>query len=189
MTARVDRSWLRFAGASKGAVMVETRRSRARDSGSAKDPIAAANAAFKTAPPENVAHGGKKSRDPKSVVWNEAHLDVPRRGRFPVSEKSARTTAGIVFDSKGEAARYTQLKLLERAGLVSDVQVQPSWDVMIEGQKFCTYTADFAYLCKERGRPVIEDVKTSGTQKDAAYRLRKRAAELAFGIKVDEVLV
>lgn len=189
MTARVDRSWLRLAGGGKGAVMVETRRSSARNSGAATDPVAAANAAFKTAPPGSVARVGKKSRDPKSVVWNEAHLDVPRRGRFPVSEKSARTTAGIVFDSKGEAARYTQLKLLERAGLVSDVQVQPSWDVMIEGQKFCTYTADFSYLCKERGRPVIEDVKSSGTQKDAAYRLRKRAAELAFGIKIDEVLV
>jgi hypothetical protein len=126
---------------------------------------------------------------PPSFAWNEAHLDAPRRGRFPVAEKSARTVGGHVFDSNGEATRFTQLKLLERAGLVSDIQIQPSWDVMIGGQKLCTYTADFSYVCKERGRPVIEDVKSDGTQKDAAYRLRKRAAELSFGIKIDEVLV
>lgn len=127
-----------------------------------------------------------------SVGWPDMHLDgngSGKRGRFAVSAKSARTADGIVFDSKGEMTRYTQLRLLERAGRINSLERQPSWDIMINGQKLCTYSADFSYFCKERNRSVIEDIKSSGTQKDAAYRLRKRAAELYCSIKVDEVLI
>ena len=113
---------------------------------------------------------------------------LSRKGRFAVSAKEDRTIDGETFDSKREACRYTQLKLLQRAGLIEGLELQPSWKVEINGQPFCTFTADFAYFCKKRGRAVIEDVKSTGTAKDPAYRLRKKAAQLAFGIRVDEVI-
>ena len=117
-------------------------------------------------------------------------LDVPveRKGRFAVSAKEDRTVNNRVFDSKKEAARYAELKNMERAGLIECLELQPSWDVFINGQKLCRYSADFSFLDKKTGRPVVEDTKSSGTAKDAAYRLRKRAAELAHGITVREVL-
>jgi len=117
-------------------------------------------------------------------------LDVPveRKGRFAVSAKEDRTVNNRVFDSKKEATRYAELKNLERAGLIECLELQPSWDVFINGQKLCRYSADFSFLDKKTGRPVVEDTKSSGTAKDAAYRLRKRAAELAHGITVREVL-
>ncbi len=117
-------------------------------------------------------------------------LDVPveRRGRFAVVKKDERTVDGIVFDSGKEAKRYADLKNLQRAGLIECLERQPSWLVTINGQPYCRYSADFAYIDKATGKPVIEDTKSkNGTSNDAAYRLRKKAAELAHGITVREV--
>lgn len=111
---------------------------------------------------------------------------APLRGRFPVAPREERTIDGKTFASKGEAQRYAELKLMERAKVISRLEIQPSFDVHINGQKLCTYTADFSYL-DAAGDLVIEDKKSSGTAKDPAYRLRKKAAELAHGIRVREV--
>ena len=119
-------------------------------------------------------------------------LDIPveRKGRFAVATKEARTIDGRTFDSKKEATRYAELKVLERAGLIECLEFQPSWDVFINGIKLCRYSADFSYLCKKTGRPVIEDVKSrGGTDSDAYFKLRKRAAELAHGIQIMTVYV
>ena len=99
---------------------------------------------------------------------------VERRGRFAVSAKPDRSVDGIVFDSKKESIRYAELKLLERAGLIECLELQPSWDVYINGQKLCKYTADFCYFDKKLGS-IVEDVKSrGGTEKDPSFRLRKR---------------
>ena len=139
---------------------------------------------------------GAKSKRPVRVETRPAatgffSLDTTgheRKGRFAVSAKEDRTIDGETFDSKREAARYTQLKLMQRAGLIEGLELQPFWIVEINGKRFCRFTADFSYFCKDRNRLVIEDVKSTGTAKDAAYRLRKKAAQLAFGIHVEEVI-
>ena len=111
-----------------------------------------------------------------------------RKGRFPVAAKIDRTIDGLTFDSKKEAIRYAELKLFERAGLIELLETQPSWIVAINGHRLCRYTADFMYLDVKTGLTVIEETKSSGTAKDAAYRIRKRAAELAHGIKIVEII-
>lgn len=109
------------------------------------------------------------------------------RGRFPVAEKAARTVDGIVFDSKKEAARYAELRLLVRAGQISELEAQVPCNVRIAGRHFCTFTCDFVYRERD-GKLVYEEVKSSGTAKDAAYRLRRKAAELYHGIEVTEII-
>src|SRR6185503_13093134 len=111
-----------------------------------------------------------------------------RRSRFQVAPKIERTLDGITFASKKEATRYATLKLLERAGKIRDLKLQPKFPVEINGRPFTIYSADFSYYDRELGRVVIEDSKSTGTAKDAAYRLRRKAAELAHGIVVVEVL-
>jgi 5-keto 4-deoxyuronate isomerase len=106
--------------------------------------------------------------------------------RFSVSPVEERTMGGIVFASKKEMKRYAELRLLERAGEISDLELQPEFRVSINGQHYCTYTADFAYT--EKGGRVIEELKSTGTAKDAAFRLRKKAAELYYGIKVKVII-
>ena len=43
---------------------------------------------------------------------------------------------GITFDSKKEAERYSELKLLERCGAISDLELQVEYK-LIPSQKIC----------------------------------------------------
>ncbi len=70
---------------------------------------------------------------------------------------------GISFDSKAEAARYCQLKLMVRAGIIDNLKLQPKYllqEAFVKnGKKIqaINYIADFEYI--ENGKTVIEDVK------------------------------
>ncbi len=115
-----------------------------------------------------------------------------KRGRFPVSPKADRTIDGIVFDSKLEASRWADLRQREKAGMICELTRQPEYRVSINGFHFCVYRADFRFRCMETGEIIIEDVKGTGrggTGGDAAFLLRKKAAELFYGIKIDVVTV
>ena len=107
--------------------------------------------------------------------------------RFKVSPKEDRTVDGLVFDSKRESQRFVLLRNLARAKLITDLSTQVEFPVKINSKHYCTYTADFAYK-DENGNQVYEDVKSTGTAKDAAYRLRKKAAELFYGVKIVAVI-
>lgn len=111
-----------------------------------------------------------------------------KRGRYPVSPKDQRTLDGIVFDSKAEKNRYAELKLMERAGEITQLELQPVFQTFIAGKPFCRVKFDFSYWRDHGTRRLIEDVKSTGTQKDQAYRLRKKAAELQYGISVVEIV-
>jgi hypothetical protein len=114
------------------------------------------------------------------------------RNRFAVVAPELRTLDGIVFASKKEMTRYAELKIGVRANIISDLELQPKFPVLLkskDGAKealFCTYTADFRY--KKGGVEVIEELKSSGTAKDAAYRLRKKAAELYYNMKISVLI-
>lgn len=64
---------------------------------------------------------------------------------------------GISFASKKEAKRYSELKLLERAGHIRQLTLQPRFPLKVGGQLICTYVADFAYF--DQNARVIEDSK------------------------------
>lgn len=76
---------------------------------------------------------------------------------------------GIVFDSMAEFKRYQELRLLEEAGEISDLKLQPMFELQPafrdrSGKKHraILYRADFLYV--EKGRTVAEDVKGMATQ-------------------------
>lgn len=91
---------------------------------------------------------------------------------------------GIKFDSKKEAARYKELCLLFRAGEIKDLECQPKYPIKINGQKICSYIADFRYRNKGKGEWIIEDVKGFKT---AIYRLKKKLVFALYGVEVNEV--
>jgi len=109
--------------------------------------------------------------------------------KYKVAPKTERTLDGIVFDSKREAARYADLKLAEKAGHIKNLVLQPEYPVQINGKHYCTYTPDFKYTEALTGKEIIEEVKSTGTMKDAAYRLRKKAAELYHGVEITVYIV
>lgn len=76
---------------------------------------------------------------------------------------------GITFDSRAEARRYKELRLLEQGGVISELELQPIYelqaafrDVKGKHHRAITYRGDFAYV--ENGKDVCEDVKGVATE-------------------------
>ena len=92
--------------------------------------------------------------------------------------RNVRTTIdGETFDSKLEAQRYQELKLLEKAGEVRDIQRQVVFPLMVGETRVAKYVADFVYLEHveyERWQVVREDVKSEPTRKKESYRIKFR---------------
>lgn len=100
---------------------------------------------------------------------------------------------GETFDSRKEALRYQELKLMQRAGVITDLQRQVKFEIIpqcktIDGRKAQAryYIADFTYC--ERGMLVVEDVK--GYRKGAVYelfKLKKALMRWVHGIEIKEI--
>lgn len=97
-------------------------------------------------------------------------------GRYRVSCPEARTVDGITFASKAEMKRYSELKLMERGGVVTDLELQPRFELQpafVHRQygmiAALHYVADFRY--RENGALVVEDVKGDRT---AVYKIKRR---------------
>ena len=117
---------------------------------------------------------------------------------FARSKYGARRTTvdGIVFDSTKESRRYGELKILQVAGKIADLELQPIFAIVVQeawrvgpplpGRVVGHYTADFRYIDNDTGEVVIEDVKSPGTR-TTDYRLRKRLIEAIHGITIREV--
>lgn len=95
---------------------------------------------------------------------------------------------GMPFDSKKEAGRYQELKMMERAGEISDLQLQVPFELVPKNKKFraVKYLADFVYKTKA-GEQVVEDVKSVAT-KTTTYIIKKKLMFHAHGIQIVEVL-
>lgn len=98
---------------------------------------------------------------------------------------------GRVFDSKKEAGRYSELKLLEKAGEISGLECQKKF-VLIPAQRDpdtgkviereCAYIADFVYL--RDGEQIVEDTKGFRTKE---YIIKRKLMLRVHGIRVKEV--
>lgn len=89
---------------------------------------------------------------------------------------------GYKFASKREASRYMELKLMERAGIISDLRLQVPFDITINGFHVCTYIADATYV--EKGKPVVEDTKGMLTP---VYKLKRRLMRAVHNVEILEV--
>lgn len=115
------------------------------------------------------------------------------------------TLDGLSFDSRKEARRYSELKLLERAGKIKDLELQKSFELIPaqyedtgevyargekKGQpkrgkcieKAVTYKADFVYI--ENGKTIVEDTKGFRT-KD--YIIKRKLMLHTHGIRIREI--
>lgn len=102
---------------------------------------------------------------------------------------------GTKFQSKAEMRRYGELLLLQKAGKVLDLELQPSFDLHTSGYteeglceiKIGTYRADFSYSMPSGYETVdiIEDVKGFKTD---LYRWKKKHVEAEHGITITEII-
>jgi len=91
---------------------------------------------------------------------------------------------GRRFDSKKEAARYGELKLLQSAGHIADLACQPPFALVVNGVKVGKYIADFVYLDCATGERVYEDVKGVRT---AVYKIKAKLVLALYGITIREI--
>lgn len=113
----------------------------------------------------------------------------------------------IAFASKKEANRYTELKTLQQAGKIQDLQMQVKFEIIPAQyediiqyspkqhkpkvvkklvERKVDYVADFVY--RQGDELVVEDVK--GFRDGAAYRifaLKRKLMLQVHGIKVKEI--
>ena len=93
------------------------------------------------------------------------------------------TSDGIKHDSIKEANRWCELKWLERAGKIQNLQRQVKFLLIPkqEGERAVYYVADFTYT--ENGKKVVEDVKGCRTD---VYKIKKKMMLYLYGIKIKE---
>lgn len=132
------------------------------------------------------------------------------RGRLPMANTlraaaakrhkygAQRTTVdGETFDSKGEALRWCELKLLEKAGHIRKLRRQVVFPLAVPvpeggGVLVASYRADFVYEEAQRTHPqrephawreVVEDFK--GVRNEG-YQLKKRLMLALYGVEIRE---
>ena len=101
------------------------------------------------------------------------------------------TVDGVTYDSAKEARRGAELRLMERAGLISDLCAQVRYE-LIPAQKRngkvierpVYYIADFVYT--QDGETVVEDTKSPATR-TPQYIIKRKLMLWEFGIKIREM--
>jgi hypothetical protein len=93
------------------------------------------------------------------------------------------TVDGRKFPSRAEANRYGELKLMEKAGVICGLELQPKYKCYVNGLLVCTYAGDFRYRDNDTRELVIEDVKG---YKTPVYKLKKKLVKACYGIDIYE---
>jgi hypothetical protein len=90
----------------------------------------------------------------------------------------------IVFDSRREASRFTELKLLLKAGEIGFLELQVEYELNPGGTHSLKYISDFEYVVSKTGEKVVEDVKGFKTRE---YKRKRRLMKKVHGITIKEV--
>ena len=98
------------------------------------------------------------------------------------------TVDGIEFDSRREANRYSELLVMQRAGLISELKRQEEFILIPRcgRERPAKYHADFSYIDTATGKKVVEDVKSRAT-KTKDYILRRKLMNWRYDIQIVEV--
>lgn len=115
--------------------------------------------------------------------------------------RKVKTSDGIVHDSRKEAVRWQELKLLEEAGEITELKRQmefllipPQYEELPKSnrakkgrkklvERACIYRADFVYHTK-KGELVVEDTKGFKTRD---YIIKRKLMLYIYGVKIKEV--
>ena len=96
--------------------------------------------------------------------------------------------------SKKERKRGAELELMQRAGIISDLQKQVQYELIpahyevVNGkrkciERACTYRADFVYYDVEKKQLIVEDSKGVRTE---VYKIKRKLMLHVHGIKIKE---
>lgn len=92
---------------------------------------------------------------------------------------------GIKFDSLKEANRFRFLNQAQIEGRIKGLKLQHRFEFVVNGERVCSYIADFTYTSNEVGF-IVEDVKSEFTRRQPVYRIKKKLMKAVFGIEILE---
>ena len=119
--------------------------------------------------------------------YNEI-IKAERSGRRRKYNNTKVEYDGRTFDSIKESERYKELRLMEQAGEIADLECQTKYPLLgLDGTKVAEYWSDFTYYDKAEGAIVIEDTKSEATRKDRTYRLKAKLFRAQYGVSIREV--
>lgn len=120
------------------------------------------------------------------------HQSLKRKTRPPKYRNKKVVVDGHKFDSMKEMRRYQKLMIFVRTGIIKDLELQPAFKISlggtvdpVTGRKMAArkFTADFKYFDTSLDVVVVEEVKSPGTAKEVAYRLRRQLFLEQYGRK------
>lgn len=133
------------------------------------------------------------------ATYNPYHGKKPKKSKYG-AEKTV--IDGITFDSRKEARRFAELKLLEKAGEIVELRRQVKF-VLIPAQREpdtvgkrggiikgkliereVAYIADFVYFDNDLQKVVVEDTKGIRTPE---YIVKRKMMLYFHGIRITEV--
>lgn len=117
----------------------------------------------------------------RKYTSTQTTLQQPKKSKYGAVKTEV---DGIMFDSKHEASRYRELRLLEQAGDISNLCLQVPFE-LIPKSKYgmpIRYIADFVYSDKNNNL-IVEDAKGVKTP---VYRLKRRMMAEKYGIEIKE---
>ena len=103
--------------------------------------------------------------------------------------KKVRTSTGI-FDSMAEYKYWQKLQLLQRAGIITEIQRQVPFPIIVNGHKITKYIADFV-VTYSNGITEIHDAKNpyligagKSTPAGQIFRLKQKLMFAVHGIEI-----
>ena len=130
----------------------------------------------------------------KYTGWRDKGLETQLKQSIKIAKANKYNAKrvqidGIWFDSKAEAKRYNELKLMEKAGRIAKLECHPQFVIRApNGNAVCSVVLDFAYWTFQEGTTemfkVHEDVKG---QDNPLSKLKRKLVEAFYGIKVEVI--
>jgi hypothetical protein len=130
------------------------------------------------AAPALIRTGDRVSLSDYREMKSSTGANKPKRSKYGAKKASI---DGITFDSTLEANRYSQLRLLEKARVISDLRLQVPYELIVNNILVAKYVADFVYF--KDGTEVVEDSKGFLTTE---YRLKKKLMKAIHDIDIYE---
>lgn len=128
--------------------------------------------------------------------WSiEEYREYQKKGNKKSKYGAVKTQIdGHTFDSKKESKRFQELKLLERAGKIKDLKLQPKFELQpsfIKNGKLyhsINYIADFSYFDVNKRTTIVEDVKSEAT-KTKVYEIKRKLFENKYSnLTIQEII-
>ena len=88
----------------------------------------------------------------------------------------------IKFDSKKESVKWQELKMLEKAGAIKNLERQKRFLIVpkTKDERAVFYVADFTYTDCKTGQFICEDVKSKITRANSTYIIKRKLFKHLF---------